>query len=153
MVLGYLEESLSTRNISLKHETGGLTWAHAARSQLGSSQQLVFTDNPSSSNNMTAKVRKINSLKKSSVRASCLNRSVWKSVLKRTQVDLEIFVIVPVFASVYKNISSWARQERCSPVVLTVTTSLNGPVPSLFCANTLNWYSVPGSSPGTTNHV
>lgn len=39
------------------------------------------------------------------------------------------------------------------PAVLTVTTSLNGPVPSLFCANTLNWYSVPGSSPGTTNQV
>lgn len=37
--------------------------------------------------------------------------------------------------------------------MLTVTTSLNGPVPSLFCANTLNWYSVPGSSPGTTNQV
>ncbi|TNN73235.1 hypothetical protein EYF80_016566 [Liparis tanakae] len=39
------------------------------------------------------------------------------------------------------------------PAVLTVTTSLNGPVPSLFCASTLNWYSVPGSSPGTTNHL
>lgn len=42
---------------------------------------------------------------------------------------------------------------ECPPAVLTVTTSLKGPVPSLFCANTLNWYSVPGSSPGTTNQV
>lgn len=44
-------------------------------------------------------------------------------------------------------------QARLPPAVLTVTTSLKGPVPSLFCANTLNWYSVPGSSPGTTNQV
>lgn len=37
-----------------------------------------------------------------------------------------------------------------SPSVFTVTTSLKGPVPSLFWARTLNWYVVSGSKPGTT---
>lgn len=39
-----------------------------------------------------------------------------------------------------------------SPSVFTVTTSLKGPVPSLFWAKTLNWYVVSGSKPGTTIH-
>lgn len=37
-----------------------------------------------------------------------------------------------------------------SPSVFTVTTSLKGPVPSLFWARTLNWYVVSGSKLGTT---
>ncbi|TNN76636.1 hypothetical protein EYF80_013088 [Liparis tanakae] len=36
------------------------------------------------------------------------------------------------------------------PSVFTVTTSLKGPVPSLFWARMLNWYVVSGSKPGTT---
>lgn len=36
------------------------------------------------------------------------------------------------------------------PSVFTVTTSLKGPVPSLFCARTLNWYVVSGSKPDTS---